>query len=616
MTLLYGWVKDLNNCRVEGGFSFSKRFLVSYDPEEGILEISDNKEYISEFFGSNIQDITVLVGENGAGKTILCRKIYSILMGEGGYGGSYVMVFWDGGGMHIYLRNDYTAGIRIDGELCPCERGIMLSPGGYKVTIYGVPDGVDLPMVPLSITNAFLMSDLEKNYDAEKDRRHYRSPAYLMENAREWAKSSHGSAWGGYLHRNSYNYASERTKNPLLEYQIYQNKLMVEGFFATKDIELMKKFSFYETFTMGVRSFGGNQEQNDQCSQLDKELGELEKERGGILDHCYFTLLKEAYLYCGVDRTEKNGEKFRPNDIGWFIIDRIKEWRQFSPSHSIIEDSFNQKLLTRVNAQVNENIKNNPDIRSQSADQWGWYQQLKSVFGQLQAWQSDTQKKRLFGYSIGTYAFDSPEGEELLEFYRERLREDEPFWKRTIGFNMQPGSTGEIAMVNLFGYMIDLIYSWKNKPGKDIFLIIDEIDVNLHPRWQQEIVSCIIDFLGQQFGEYRFQLLITSHSPICLSDIPSERILKMRKDEEGNTIQVSPCGEPTFGANIYDLFYDGFFMEEGTVGKFAQKKIDKAIGQLTQNHVGRETPYIVKSIGESMVREQMEELLSRVWRSQ
>ncbi|MCI8662043.1 MAG: hypothetical protein HFG69_02055 [Hungatella sp.] len=86
----------------------------------------------------------------------------------------------------------------------------------------------------------------------------------------------------------------------------------------------------------------------------------------------------------------------------------------------------------------------------------------------------------------------------------------------------------------------------------------------------------------------------------------------MKKYGEENVIQVSPCQEPTFGANIYDLFYDGFFMEKGTVGKFAQKKIDGAITRLTRNNapnIGQETLYIIESIGESMVREQMEELL-------
>ena len=44
-----------------------------------------------------------------------------------------------------------------------------------------------------------------------------------------------------------------------------------------------------------------------------------------------------------------------------------------------------------------------------------------------------------------------------------------------------------------------------------------------------------------------------------------------------NIMQIDICKNTTFGANIYNLFYDGFFMDEGTIGTFSQKKINNVI---------------------------------------
>lgn len=613
MMILYMWTEKLYGCEVEGDFAFSKKLLVSYDPAEEVLKLSENKAYTPGFFGDRIEDITVLAGENGVGKTTVCRKLLSILTGREKYGGPYVIVFENGAEIDIYCRGRNVRELEFNGEKGLFEDGRYQNENKYEVFRHKAEAGADFPMLPLLVTNGFIGMDLEKEFEAEGNRRYYRSPAYLLRNAGEWAKNDYGAEWDGYLHKNSYAYGTERTKDPVFEYQVYQNKLTVEGFFATEAIPLMKEFAFYKAFNMGVRSFGGNQEMNVSCGPLDHELNRLERMRKGILERCYLMLLKEAYLYCGVGKREENEENPRPNAIGMSIIEHIKNWKNFSLSESIVDDSFNSQLLEKINGQVEESAGNNPNVKSRSADRWGWYTQFKKVITQLKYWKNDPVKKGLFHYPIGRYRFNSSEGKELLEFYRERLEEDEPFWKRTIGFNIESGSTGEIAMVNLFAYIMDLMYSWKNRPEKALFLMIDEIDVNIHPKWQQEIIFCIIKFLEQQFSKHRFQLLITSHSPICLSDIPSERVLRLKRCE--NIIQVSPCQEPTFGANIYDLFYDGFFMEKGTIGRFAQEKIDGAIRRLCNNNIqniGSETPYIVKSVGESMVREQMEDMLARV----
>ena len=59
--------------------------------------------------------------------------------------------------------------------------------------------------------------------------------------------------------------------------------------------------------------------------------------------------------------------------------------------------------------------------------------------------------------------------------------------------------------------------------------------------------------------EVRAQLIITTHSPIILSDIPKNHVIFMNKDESGNVItnDLDSHGK-TFGGNIFDLYNDSF----------------------------------------------------------
>src|SRR5690606_32538742 len=66
-----------------------------------------------------------------------------------------------------------------------------------------------------------------------------------------------------------------------------------------------------------------------------------------------------------------------------------------------------------------------------------------------------------------------------------------------------------------------------------------------------------------------------THSPFILSDIPSQNILKM---ENGKSIADDT--KNSFASNIHDLLKDEFFFKEGSMGKFASKKLDAIIKYL------------------------------------
>ena len=68
MQLLYVWIESYRNIQKQG-FSFSSEFLFEYDPIGNVLTITDNPNYIPDFFGKDIVEVTGIVGKNGSGKS-------------------------------------------------------------------------------------------------------------------------------------------------------------------------------------------------------------------------------------------------------------------------------------------------------------------------------------------------------------------------------------------------------------------------------------------------------------------------------------------------------------------------------------------------------------------
>ena len=148
--------------------------------------------------------------------------------------------------------------------------------------------------------------------------------------------------------------------------------------------------------------------------------------------------------------------------------------------------------------------------------------------------------------------------------------------KEVFGFDFFPNlSNGEYQ----FTYLFNMIYSLPNK--KKILLLIDEGETFLHPNWQKKYISYLIQFIKDNFPNRKIHIILTSHSPFLLSDIPKENIIFLDKEENGNCKVLNHdevlSKKQTFGANIHTLLSDSFFMEGGLMGEFAKQKINKII---------------------------------------
>ena len=119
-------------------------------------------------------------------------------------------------------------------------------------------------------------------------------------------------------------------------------------------------------------------------------------------------------------------------------------------------------------------------------------------------------------------------------------------------------------------------------------IVLDEIELYYHPEWQRTYIYDLLNSIGKiNKSNISFikglNITFLTHSPYILSDIPVSNVLKL---DEGIPV-VSSNASQTYGANIYELLTDSFFLKHFYIGEYARREIQKLINtlQLDENEV-------------------------------
>ena len=98
---------------------------------------------------------------------------------------------------------------------------------------------------------------------------------------------------------------------------------------------------------------------------------------------------------------------------------------------------------------------------------------------------------------------------------------------------------------------------------------MDEPDCRFHPEWSRNFIQNLKELLNTEaFREYRYQVIISTHSPILVSDVVKESIHCLHRNKDGSvSIQSSNYG---LMSNLSNLFTDTFF-SQSVFGAFAEQ---------------------------------------------
>ncbi|WP_199527725.1 AAA family ATPase [Pseudoalteromonas sp. bablab_jr004] len=166
-------------------------------------------------------------------------------------------------------------------------------------------------------------------------------------------------------------------------------------------------------------------------------------------------------------------------------------------------------------------------------------------------------------------------------------------------------SSGSKAYLTLFSVLHDKLKGTRN----DTLVCIDEGDLYLHPAWQIDFLRNVNNLLPKFFNA-SIQLVLTSHSPFLLTDLPRDNVIILAK---GKIVDKNESPFNTFGANLYDVYSKAFFLENKRFGSLADENISRVINEIRNKDLDGFDINRIKSfvsfIGDRLLRNQLTRML-------
>lgn len=562
--LHYIWFKDYYTFHNQG-INLSSKYNFSYNIVSEKLKVTDslNEKYVDDFFGKNI-DVTAIVGQNGAGKTSLLRFIQSIRSGDMIYE-DCVIVFEKG--------SEFWAGRYFSDGRQPTRLPIEGNSMANIVEIKNVqpeesrfPFGNDIRFIYM--TEMFNMSQYEASMPG--------------------ISSGDDMSFAAVLYRQTeYGDEEKHIANPVVRYIHRITDWQLD--FISNGAKYVKKFdltyprfitvkpnydiSAFEKLYMAVKGKVQNKIWQSSNNEYDKEATKLSKKWFGTSEN-----LKDEYAKAIV-----------MNIISSFEYDIDVSYEKRSALYNRLERIYSSgagtwvstvKFLEEINKENEEyekvlNEKNGMITKDKSR----FYINAKLYIEFMKYLEKFFEGKNMnhhiaFGIKIPTS--DMTKINDFVKEYRKCVLIVD-FLSFSWGL-----SSGENLLLNQFGKLMHLLKkdrkgyylpkdSDSRSPAKNAVILLDEAEVAFHPAWQRRYFNAFFNFINQNIRKRgtHVQIIIATHSPIILSDIPKQNTVFLKYD---NKTKRTTCvkEEETFAANIFSLYNNAFFMDESEIGAFAE----------------------------------------------
>ena len=567
-TLLFMYVDSFCGIEQESfNFDVQQRFCVKNS--NTIVPASDElKNFPEHFFGENISALTLLIGENGAGKTTLFRLMSKWLceLAAGTYPqecGAFIIRVGECNHL-IAFQNGKKWALDIAG-------GAVLECASKKAAKAILED---VSLVYYTDT----MTDLELDELLSEDKREFLTDDSLV------------TRLSGALSRSNY---LENAKDTIKRAEFAHQMKLFLHLENTKAFPIhFMKFSSVKIGTSKcfehLRSLG---EDGDDMKSLLENYGERiapkEADSPAMLTRCLlwgfltgvvsslllwerrlFSMRKSRVLPFFQDAFRANLRHLKQNADTSELYIAIKQLLG-NLSHSVaafedmlFENEFN-KLWEECGYNKNTTLI---DVLRNAEER---YLAKKTDFN----WQESCSDDRII-YCIPLAELPRDEWNDFWPYY-------EKFYHMMpdCNFDWQYPSSGEKNYVNFMIPLIGLIDDSAQKETSTIWCFFDEPDNTMHPQWQRKVIKNMCGVCNKANKD--FQIWISTHSPIMLSDVPKQAAIFLRISKKNNQKESVSRPRSSFAQQIYTLYNDAFFMKQGVIGAFAEGKISAIYHELS-----------------------------------
>jgi predicted ATP-binding protein involved in virulence len=136
-------------------------------------------------------------------------------------------------------------------------------------------------------------------------------------------------------------------------------------------------------------------------------------------------------------------------------------------------------------------------------------------------------------------------------------------------------------MVDLAARMFERYPDSSNPLAEPAIVLVDEIDLHLHPKWQRKI----FDYLSDKFPQTQF--IVTAHSPLVVQSAPKDaNIVLLRK--EGDHVVIDNDLESVQNWRLDQILTSDLFGLDSARGPEAEKKLAERKTLLGKNSLSKE----------------------------
>ena len=535
-------------------FNFSDEYKVNFDFETNELRIDKNLDYIENFYGESIYNISPIVGINGTGKTTVLNIIsgYSPAKREQDSDNQYFFLF------EIGKQED-----KVRFKLSYNNLSVANLPAYRERTFYRNQDGsFDCDPEGYDVTRKVLYVNL---------------PSKGKGGVIESRTTLNQEGLAMFIH--SYLWLSDRKiissvlscSLDISPYGLedYTNsiprKITPIGFLIYKSIHNI----FYEEKEF-IRKYFNKTKPEDVEKYLNTE----------DYDYVKFGLKLLSSIVGDLDENEEKEEENK-------LKDGTSKVRK-----EYVESIINMVEILRE-IEVDPSLDNNP-----SSILLKYSNTNRRLFEEL--------NNRIAQYTVSKKLMDD------LCYGLNKSFNNYNLLKETPDYHM---STGEGNLIEIFSQLYTYL-SMHEESSEDIILLVDELESGMHLEWSRRLIQILIDNLSEILEDEgkgrKIQLIFTTHSPYMLSDIEPGNVIMIEKNQETGYSEGKVL-QNTFAKNIQEIMKENLI--DNIYGDFALAKINSMIERLNgeEEHEGNEEELLkeIHLISEPILRNKLLEMYDK-----
>ncbi len=569
MILCYIWIQDFKGFSNQG-FNFSTEYSFDFEVSELKLTRKINEKFIQNFFSDDITEITGIIGKNASGKTNILELIQYIAEGANTIVNKpFLTVFKDDNKYKIYTFKLQQIICDFDAEKILYEGRIPNINSIYFSNVFdGRRHNFSKKIINLS-TNDLLNSQFGENVN-----KNYQN---IIQQQIRFIKSKQFK----FLEDIEFSVNKKRRHQLKPSKVILTSPIWSNIITRVKSFEKKLKDASFKNVQLGefVRSFRRKITENKTINSI--------KYYTAFLVFLDFILNRDILNY--------KESKLYNNEKEYFSI-------------------VNELLTTKQNdLRIDEIYIYFTTEFAQTIDKYWNVFETSKFLTDLREFDLGINNSSYFKEDVGTYAsrriqFTVEYNEKVGSFLNCYL---DAVTNQNLAYSVEWAgmSSGYKAYLNIFANFYSILGKIKEK---NVLICIDEGDLYFHPKWQTEYLYKLINILPMMIGK-PCQLILTTHSPFLVSDLPKNNLIFVEKSNNGNLIVIpkEKIEGETFGGNIGELYLDAFFMQGSLISHFAASKIKVLIRKVKkkQIQISSEERILLGAIGEELIKSQIKKLI-------